>query len=135
LYRVEGKPAASASNFSDVDRNAYYAQAVAWSSDKGIVSGIGNNCFSPDSSITREQLATIIYQYAKNKGLDVSKTGDLSQFRDSSSTSNWAKQAMEYVVGVGIISGRDNGKLDPKGKATRAEVARILQVFLEQIAE
>jgi len=134
LYRVEGKPAESAtSTFADVDSSAYYAAAVAWSNAAGIVSGVSNTSFSPNSSITREQLAMIIYQYAKSKKLDVSKTCDLSKFSDASSVSDWANVAMEYAVAAGIISGRDNGTLDPTGTATRAEVAHILQVFIEQV--
>ena len=134
LYRVAGKPAqTAASTFADVDSNAYYAPAVAWGNAQGIVAGVSDSSFSPDASVTREQLATIIYQYATSAGLDVSVKGDLTNYSDTESISEWADDAIAYAVGAGIITGRDNQTIDPKGTATRAEVARVLQVFVAKI--
>ncbi|WP_206458863.1 S-layer homology domain-containing protein [Anaerovorax sp. IOR16] len=134
LYRVAGEPSLSnLSNFSDVNSNDYYAEAVAWCESQNIVKGVSETNFSPNTVITREQLSKIIYEYAKSKGMDVSKKGDLKKFTDAASISEYAEDAVSYAVAMGIISGRGNNTLDTKSSATRAEFARILQVFLEAV--
>ena len=112
--------------FPDVDAAAWYADAVAWASGNGIVTGTGSG-FEPDGQITREQLATILYRYADFLGLDTSAAGALSQFSDGDKVSAWAEEAMQWAVGSGLLTGKGNGTVDPTGNATRAEVAAILQ--------
>ena len=87
--------------------------------------------FAPNDTVTREQLATILYRYAEYKEYDVSAKGDLTTFADGAKTSSWAAEAMEWAVGSSLLSGKDGGKLDPTGTATRAEVASILMRFME----
>ena len=86
----------------------------------------------PWGKITREQMATILFRYAQKKGIDTSKRGNLNAFPDGSKTASWAKDAMQWTVGEGIINGSD-GKLLPQGSATRAQVATILMRFIENI--
>lgn len=127
LHRLEDTPAAKVdAAFPDVDAAAWYADAVAWASGNGIVTGTGSG-FEPDGQITREQLATILYRYADFLGLDTSAAGALSQFSDGDKVSAWAEEAMQWAVGSGLLTGKGNGTVDPTGNATRAEVAAILQ--------
>ena len=135
LWRLEGEPEASgASGFPDVKPDAWYAEAVDWASQTGIVSGTGAG-FDPEGSVTREQIASILYRYAKLKGWDVSKTASLQDFADGADTSAWATRAMEWAYAEKLITGKDGNRLDPQGQATRAEVAAILMRLLESKAE
>ncbi len=126
LCRLEGSPAAPAAAFTDVYAGDYYAGPVAWASASGIVNGTSDSLFSPNDPVTREQLAAILYRYARYKGLDVSVRGDLSRFPDASRVSGYAVDALSWAVGAGLISGSD-GLLDPGGDAQRAQVAAIFQ--------
>ena len=126
LHRLEGSPAALPAAFTDVSEGQYYALPVAWASSAGIVEGYEDATFRPESPITREQMAAILYRYARYKGLDVSVTGDLGRFPDASSVSLYASDAMSWAVGSGLIAGLD-GALQPGGAAGRAQVAVILQ--------
>lgn len=134
LWRLEGSEKATTNRFSDVG-DTWYSDAVAWASANGIVSGYGNEKFGPADTITREQMVSIIYNYAKYKGYDVTETGNLAKFSDSGSVSTWAKDAMSFAVKNGIMSGKDNNKLDPKATATRAEVAAIMQRTIEKLSK
>ena len=135
LWRLEGEPEASgASGFPDVKPDAWYAEAVDWASQTGLVSGTGAG-FDPEGSVTREQIASILYRYAKLKGWDVSKTASLQDFADGADTSAWATRAMEWAYAEKLITGKDGNRLDPQGQATRAEVATILMRLLESKAE
>ena len=135
LWRLEGEPEASgASGFPDVKPDAWYAEAVDWASQTGLVSGTGAG-FDPEGSVTREQIASILYRYAKLKGWDVSKTANLQDFADGADTSAWATRAMEWAYAEKLITGKDGNRLDPQGQATRAEVATILMRLLESKAE
>ena len=135
LWRLEGEPEASgASGFPDVKPDAWYAEAVDWASQTGLVSGTGAG-FDPEGSVTREQIASILYRYAKLKGWDVSKTANLQDFADGTDTSAWATRAMEWAYAEKLITGKDGNRLDPQGQATRAEVAAILMRLLESKAE
>ena len=133
LWRYEGSPNVGANIFNDVPNGAWYTNAVAWASANGIVSGIGGGKFDPDGKITREQMATILFRYAEKKGIDTSKRGDLSAFPDANKISAYAKEAIAWAVGEGLINGSD-GKLLPQGNATRAQVATILMRFIEKIS-
>ena len=130
LYRMSGETFTGSANFSDVAANAYYNNAVAWGAEKGIIAGVGNGMFAPDSEITREQMAVLIYNYAKYAGIETSTT--TLNFTDNASISSWANEAVAYCVNAGIISGRTDGSFDPQGTATRAEVASILVRFIDK---
>ena len=135
LHRLEGTPAPDAqAPFTDVPAGQYYAEAVAWAAANSIVNGTGDAAFSPLNNITREQMAAILYRYAQYKNYDVSGSADLSAFADAASISDYAVSALQWAVDAGLINGKGNGILDPKGSATRAEVSAILSRFCENIA-
>lgn len=135
LHRLEGKLQGKGESFKDVNPKEYYAEAVAWASSRGIVLGLGEGVFAPNQLITREQLAVIMYKYAKDLGLEVTtgSSSSIAGFSDKEIVSDWAETAMNYAVSRGLINGKDNGKLDPGDNATRAEVATILQRFMQNI--
>lgn len=133
LYRMEGSPETAASTaFSDVLSSDYYAKAVSWAASNGIVSGVSADKFAPSKDITREQLAAILMRYAKYKGEDVTASGDLSAFKDSSSISSYASDAVKWAVGKGYIGGVTSDTIAPKSGATRAQVAAILMRYAQQ---
>ena len=135
LYRMEGKPAVfGACPFTDVKAGAYYERAIVWAAENGIVKGYGNGCFGPDDQITREQMAAILYRYAKNRGLDVSvgENTNILSYDDALDISEYAVPAMQWACGAQIIHGAD-GRLTPGAKATRAQVAAILHRFCENV--
>ena len=135
LHRLEGTPAPGAqAPFTDVPAGQYYAEAVAWAAANSIVNGTGDAAFSPLNNLTREQMAAILYRYAQYKNYDVSGSADLSAFADAASISDYAVSALQWAVDAGLINGKGNGILDPKGSATRAEVSAILSRFCENIA-
>ncbi len=132
LHRLEGSPAVSGENsFDDVAKGKWYTEAVNWAAENKIVAGYGNAKFGPDDNITREQMAAILMNYAKFKGYDVSAKADLSKFTDNSKISQWAAGSLAWANANGLISGKSSGILDPKGQATRAEVAAILHRFCD----
>ena len=133
LYSLDGKPAAGKSGFSDVADGAWYADAVAWAAEHGIVSGVGGGAFTPGGTITREQLAVMLYRYAQYKGYDVSKTADLSGYADQDKLSDWAAQAVQWACGSGLMNGRSAAQLAPEGTLTRAEAATMLKAFCENV--
>ncbi len=139
LWRLDGKTAPkAAASFTDVDAKAYYAEAVAWASENGVVNGIGNNRFDPEGKVTREQIAAILYRYAEKKGIDVSKRADLSVFPDAASVSSYAREALSWAVSHELINGlAEGGKsyLAPQGNATRAQVATILARYAQNIVK
>lgn len=136
LWRYEGSPKQRPSTFSDVRRGQWYSEAVSWAAKNGIVTGVGDNKFEPDTQITREQIATILYRYAQKKRADTSARGSLSAFPDNGKVNGWAKTALQWCVGEGLIGGtNENGRvyLDPQGTATRAQVATILMRYIEKL--
>ena len=133
LYRLEKEPAASAASFTDVASGEYYTNAVAWANANGIVSGYGNGKFGPNDTITREQLAAILYRYAQFKKFGTSASADLNSYVDAQSVSSYAVPAVQWACGAGIVNGKTGNKLDPKGSATRAEVAAMLMRFCENV--
>ena len=131
LYRLEGKPAVTGTNsFTDVEDGEWYTDAVIWANANSIVTGYGEGLFGTNDPITREQLAVILYNYAKHKGYDVTKTASLESYTDASDISGWAADAMKWANVEGIIIGRTASTLDSGGNATRAEVAAIMQRFV-----
>ncbi|MBP3886384.1 MAG: S-layer homology domain-containing protein [Cellulosilyticum sp.] len=123
------------SSFSDVKLNAYYMGYVEWAVANKLVSGTGNGKFTPDQGISREQIAVILSNYVEQFGLEFPTTDEEVQFADSSKISAWAKDAVKNVQMAGIISGKPGNKFDPKGKATRAEIATIARRFVEIVIE
>ena len=134
LYRLEDAKSEGGSSFDDVDPAAWYAEAVAWAAESGIVVGTGTG-FKPNAPATREQIATILYRYANLIGLDTSAKGELSSFADGGDTSDWAEDAMAWAVGAGLFRGDETGALDPGGTATRAQVAAIFERLVELIVK
>ena len=131
LYAREGKPTVSgAAAISDVPANAWFHNAMQWAKGQGVIAGYPDGRMDPNAPVTREQLAVILHSYAQKKGMNVSKTADLSGYADSAAVSVWAKDAMSWAVGSGLISGRSASTLAPAGSATRAECAVIFtQMF------
>ncbi len=136
LYRLEGSPAVDNKTlFSDVSSDKYYSSAVTWASDNGIISGYSDGNFGPDDTITREQLASVLYRYAKYKGYDTSSLANISSYSDSQKVSVYAETAVAWANKAGIISGTDKNLLNPSGSATRAQAASILMRFCENISK
>ena len=135
LYNLEERPEApGAAGFPDVAADAWYADAVNWAAARGIVKGYDTGAFGPEDSVTREQLAAILYRYAQVKGYDTTRGGmAVREFSDSASISDWAQEAMAWAVNAQVLSGKGNGVLDPQGTATRAEVAQMLMNFGEHV--
>ena len=130
LHRLEGSPVVKVDSFDDVADGAWYAQAVAWAADNGIVSGYSDTAFGPNDPITREQLAAILYNYAEFKGMDVSSRADLSKYVDAANISIWAKDVLSWANAEGLVNGMTETTLNPQGNATRAQVAAIFERFL-----
>ena len=135
LYRLEGEPAVTGeAGFDDVAAGQWYTDAVIWAAANDIVNGIGDNQFGPENTLTREQLVTMLYRYAQNKGYDVTASADLSGYPDAGQIQSWAQEAMTWAVAEGIVEGMD-GNLNPAGHATRAQIATILMRFCEGVAK
>lgn len=133
LWRMAGSPAPKGNNsFTDVEAGTWYTDAITWTAENGIFLGYGNNKVGPNDSITREQLAAIFFRYADYKGCDMNAKGELDKFRDAGKVSDYARAAMQWAVGSGLIQGKPDGVLDPQGTATRAEIAAMLHRFLEK---
>ena len=138
LWRYANAPKPGANPFTDVPNGKWYTDAVAWAAENGVVNGVGDGKFEPDGSVTREQMATILYRYAQKVDIDTSKHTELSAFPDASRVSAYARAPMQWIVAEGVIGGsRENGQdwLNPQGNATRAEVATILMRFIENVAK
>ena len=132
LYRAAGSPAVTASaGFTDVPAGQWYSNAVNWAAGEGIVNGVGGNRFAPDDNVSREQIATILYQYVLSTGETAEADASvLSGYGDSASVHSWAADGMAWAVGEGIITGKPGSLLAPTDSATRAEVATMLMRFL-----
>lgn len=133
LYRMAGSPAGGTANFTDVKAGAYYEAPIAWATgSSAIAGGYGNNKFGPDDSITREQMAVFLYNYAKYCGKSfASAPAEITSFSDSASVSSWAKSAMEWAYGAKLITGTSGNRLDPKGSTTRAQAATMIMRYIE----
>ena len=137
LWRYAGSPAGWENPFTDVPNGSWFTQAVAWAAENGIVNGVGNHKFEPDSNITREQMAAILFRYAAMSGFDTSARGNLDQYPDRGDVSGYAVEPLSWAVAEGLIKGTDNGNgilLDPQGNATRAQVATIIMRFIRTAA-
>ena len=135
LYRMAGKPAVTYSAvFPDVKEGAFYTSAVLWANSVGIVKGYQNGNFGPSDSVTREQIAVMLYRYASYKNYDVSTTANLLTYPDAARVSKFAVDAMEWAVGSKIISG-SKGYLNPQSNAKRVECAAMIMRFYNAIKE
>ena len=133
LSRLAGTPAVSGTDsYTDTQSGAWYSDAVLWASQNGVVSGYGNGLFGTNDPLTREQMATILYRYAQEKQYDVSGRNDLSAFADAARVSAYAKEAMQWAVDAGLISGIGDN-LVPQNGANRAQVATMLMRFAENV--
>lgn len=132
LYRLSDEPECGEPEFRDVKSDAWYSKGIAWAAENAIVNGVGDGMFAPDTNITREQIAVIMYNFSKFHEIDVSEKAEKLGYSDVSEISEWANDAMEWAVGYGLISGKGDGILDPKGNATRAEIATILMRYIEK---
>lgn len=130
LYRLEEASSPGSTAFGDIEAGQYYTEAVNWASKQGIVNGVSESSFAPKQKISREQLATMLFRYAKAVGADTTGSGDIKKFSDASKISPFAQDAMKWAVGSGIMSGKSGTALDPNGSASRAEVAAVLQRFV-----
>lgn len=142
LYRLEGSPASEEpgfilvggeSAFSDVTPGAYYAAAVSWASESGIVNGYGDGTFRPNNLITREQLAAFLYRYASRKGRDLSGRADLGVFADAGQIASYAAEPLGWAVAAGLVNGVTADTLSPGGNASRAQAAVILSRFVQNV--
>lgn len=135
LYNLEGKPKGTAANFSDVQADAWYAEAVGWAAANKVVTGYADGTFRPNAAVTREQAAAILYRYAQSKGIDVSvgENTNILSYVDVQQASEYAIPALQWAVGAGVLNGKNGGRLAPTGTATRAEIAVIMQRWCENI--
>ncbi len=135
LYNMEGKPVCDKSGlFSDVADGKWYTDAVNWAASNNIVSGMPDGTYAPDQALTREQMASILYRYAEYKGIDVSARADLSTFTDGTTVSPWAQDVVQWAVAEKLINGVGT-ELQPKGTASRAQVATVLMNYCENVAK
>ena len=136
FYNLEGKPTVTGdSTFTDVTSGHWAVDAITWAAQNDIVAGIGGGLYDPDSNVTREQFAVMLYKYARFKGYDLTAAGDLTQFPDAGSISSWAETALSWANGKGLINGHENGTIDPKGSTIRAQAASIMANFDQNVAK
>jgi len=134
LYRAEGEPEVTGeTTFEDIDENAYYANAVVWGQQNGIIKGYSETEYAPEQDILREQIAAIMHRYAQYKGYDVSvgENTNILSYDDFDSISEYAIPSMQWAVGSGMIKGRTESTLNPDAFATRVEIAAMLHRFIE----
>ena len=134
LYGLAGQPdtAADSTGFTDVPDDAWYADAVRWAGQAGIVNGMGNDRFAPNDPVTREQLAVFLYRYAQQAGQDMTVPGaPLAAFADAARVSAYAVEAVQWALDRGLLTGTDSTTLSPQGSATRAQAAAILVRFAQ----
>ncbi len=133
IYRLAGADTTATATFTDVPATSYYSNAIAWAAENGIVTGVGENRFEPDRAITREEMATMISRYITNMKVNVEATDTSSQeYADASAISEYAVESVKTMRETGLMEGKNGNNFDPKGMATRAEVATILMRFVEK---
>ncbi len=136
LYRLEGSPEVEyTEHYTDVADGLWYSDAIVWATNNGIVEGYGNNVFGPEDYVTREQICTIFFRYANFKGLDTSDRADISDYVDADQVSDWALEAVQWDVAVGMIKGTSTTSkvLDPKIDTSRAMMAMLLLRWCEKV--
>lgn len=136
LYRNEGEPKIQSSvKFKDVKESKWYTDAISWAVKNNIITGYNDIAFGTNDPVTREQLVAILYRYANMKKMSTTEKGQLTSFADAKLVSSWATEGLSWAVKEEIINGKGNNKLDPKGKATRAEVATVIEKVLKNQEE
>lgn len=131
LYNIAGKPSVSGSGrFTDVPSNAWYAKAVQWAVENDVTAGISPTEFAPERAVTRQEVASFLYRFAKVNGYNTGGRNDLTSYTDSKDVAGWALESMQWANNAKIINGKGNGTLDPTGSATRAEVASMMRGFM-----
>ena len=132
LYRIEKEPSSAENTFEDIESGSYYEKAVGWANANGIINGVSDTAFAPNANITREQIAAIMFRYAKYKG--TAPTGVWAirlDYADTEDISDWAAEAVMFCKLKGIMQGKDGNLFAPKANATRAETAAILERYLQ----
>lgn len=139
LYRYAGSPEVKGTSpFTDVKDGMWYAEPIIWASENGIVLGVGDGAFEPDGEVTRQQIATILYRFAKANGVDVSCAGDLTGYVDANQVADYAKDAISWACGAGLINGVPSGGinyLQPEGFATRAQMCTIFMRYIRGLVK
>ena len=137
LWRLDGTPAPAGENgFSDVPAGKWYTKAVTWAAENGVVNGVGSGRFDPEGRVTREQIAAILFRYAQKKGCDTAARAELAVFPDGGDVSRYAREALSWANAAGLVNGTNTPqgvRLDPKGNATRAQVATILMRYVRNV--
>ena len=135
LYQMEGEPQPEGQNpFTDVAEGQYYTHAVCWAAKEGLVLGVDNTHFAPSAPLTREQLVVLMARYAAFRGKNVTSQESLESFPDFEQVSNYAQEPMAWAVETGLICGMD-GRLNPRGTATRSQVATIIMKLCQKVLE
>ena len=132
IYRMENEPQTGKCAFTDVESGSYYDNAVAWTNENGIVSGISEDCFAPNEPITREQMAAIIYRYAAFKGYDITTSSNTS-YTDNDNISDYAKDAVIWAAEKYVMTGNTDGSFAPKANTTRAQTASVFMRMVENL--
>ena len=139
LWNMEGKPVVEESEafevLADADENGYYADALRWAYNEGIMTGVNGKYFQGSEPLKRQQLAKMLYEYAEKKGYDVSTRADYSAMENADQVADYAKEYMAWAVGEGMITGKNGTNLAPMDTATRAAVAKIVKVFCRSLEE
>ena len=125
--------AAETNPFIDVPEDAWYYDAVVWAASQNIIRGYGDGLFGPDDDVTREQIMLLLFNYADFLKIDTNERADLSEFSDESDISEWALEAVRFMVAKNVVRGRTDTTIEPLGSATRAEVATIIKNFDEKV--
>ena len=133
LYNLEGRPAYAQATYVDVPQDAWYAAAIRWAMQSGVLTGYGDGRVGPNDPITREQFVVMLYRYAEKKGYDTSARADLSGFADADAISAYAHSALAWAYASGIVNGTGAATLSPGGTATRAQSAAMLMRFHKTI--
>lgn len=133
LWRAFGENVGDVEVFNDVDTGLWYSEAVAWAAANGVVDGVAPGVFRPNGNVSREQVATIFFRFAQKNFTDVDARTDLSAFTDGAQVSSWAREAMSWCAAEGIFLGDQSGCVNPQGRASRAQVAALLQRFVELV--
>lgn len=136
LYNLVGNPDVEGdTDFTDVPDEYWSAKAIAWAASNGVVNGFEDGTFRPDENMTREQMAAILQHFASQMGLDVSASGDLSNFTDIPEGEYWSRDALAWAYAEGLLAGTSDSTMDPAGQASRAQIAVIMMRFCEQYVE
>lgn len=135
LHRMAGEPGGRGASFSDIPDTAYYAQAVAWAARRGLVEGYPDGTFRPDLPVSRQQLAAILWRYAKTEGADSGNRASLRGWTDAGAVGGYAREAMSWALAEGVLQGTGDGTLQPQGRAARGQAAVLLERFQALLEE